>query len=252
MVLATFALMSTSCTADSSGQVPDNTVRVSPEAWTDISEPLPDNAGAFDLGEFAPPDDLSFCEAFAAVPVRYIEGPLIGTQVWVDSFVAARSDAPSTAVGPIDRLVEFGELTLAAAFGLIDEAPTPDSSLAADGRLISDIAVEECSDLPLVVGPPDQAETPAGWREATPEELVELCQRESDGVDEGIAWYRAEFGKIPEHQQQIETAANEAWYSALEELGDYPVDEFSYRDSFYYGVGVDGTPAVVPGGACDT
>lgn len=236
--------MSTSTTAPR----PDDTVRVSPSVLADIDASIPDNAGAIDLGPVAPADDTSFCQAFAAAPVRWLNDALIPIQYWVDNFTAARPVVPEVAAEPVDRLLAHGDDMLAWQFGRLDERPTWTSSLADDAVTLADIAVAECPDLPLVVGSSEEAAASLHFGERTPDEV---CAGEASSVAKGIQWYVDELGVAPEHQQQIETATNRALVAGMESTGELPDDVPIYFGSSYYGVGPGAEPLAVPGGACD-
>lgn len=258
-LLAMMVTVCCACGAESAANAGDDagveatadTVRVPGTVLADPDASIPQNAGGVELGEVAPADDITFCEAFAVAPARWVDDAVIPVQYWVDTFTIARSSAPIEAAGPIDRLIDYGERKTAWNFGQLDDRPIWDSSLAADARAIADAAVVECPDLPLVAAPPERSAAPGYWDGDTPDQIAASCQSESDDVAEGIEWYEATFATPPLHQQQIETAAIEALYVAIEETGEYPDDAFLYIASDYYGVGPDGQPMAVPGGACD-
>lgn len=240
-----------SVTTNTTAPQADDTVRVSPSVLADIDASLPENVGALDLGEVAPADDTSFCQAFASAPARWLDDAVVPIQYWVDNFAAARPTAPSAAAEPLDRLLAHGDDMLAWNFGRLDERPVWGGSQAADVVAVADIAVAECPGLPLVVGPPGQSAAPSYWAESTPDQVARSCEEDAAEVAEGTQWYVDEFGVLPEHQQQIETAASQAIYAALEKTGEFPDDVDFYFASRYHGVGPDGEPAAVSGGACD-
>lgn len=217
----------------------------------DVDASIPENVGAIGLGEVAPAEEISFCDAFATAPARWVDDAVVPVQYWVDTFTVARSSAPTDAIGPVDRLIEFGERKLAWNFGQLDERPVWDSTLAADARVIADAAVAECSDLPLIAARQGRSDAPSYFANDTPDQIAATCRSAADDVANGIDWYLAEFATPPGHQQQIETAANEAFYLAIEQTGEYPDDAFLYFASDWYGIGPGGKPMAVPGGACD-
>ena len=249
ITLAMSPLLCLAC-ADGSSSASDDTVRVPVTDLVDPEVALPENAGGVDFGEDAPPADLAFCDAFATVPVRWVDDAVVAVQYWVDAFDHARVDAPDAAAEPIDRLLDYGQHNLDWHFSRVEDRPVWTSAEAGAARAIADVAVTECPDLPLVVGPPGRSDTPGSWVDASPEEVTEWCQSHLDDVAEGIDWYRAEFGSAPLHQQQIETAATEVIYRLIDETGEYP-DAFLYVSSDYVGVGPDGEPMPVVDGACD-
>lgn len=251
----TMALVSAACGAESTGQAGGDgsadTVRVPLTVLADPEASIPDNVGGIDLGKSAPSDDTSFCDAFASAPARWLDDAVVPVQFWVDTFTIARSSAPTQTHDPIDRLLDYGERKIAWNFGHLDERPEWNSMLSADARTIADVAVVECTDLPLVAAPPERSAAPSSWADNTTEQIAASCQSEHESVAEGIAWYETEFGTPPLHQQQIEIATNEAFYLAIEESGEYPDDVFYYFASDYFGVGPDSEPMAVAGGACD-
>ena len=58
----------------------DDGVRVPVELLLDLEEELPDDASGVDLGDLAPDDDLTFCEAFVAVPTYWVDDAVVPVQ----------------------------------------------------------------------------------------------------------------------------------------------------------------------------
>ena len=100
---------------------PESTVRVSLDEIADVAETLPENAGGIDLGELGPEDGLTFCEAFASVPARWVDDAVVPVQFWVDAFTAARDDVPADAAEAVDRLLAFGQWKLDWNFKRVEE-----------------------------------------------------------------------------------------------------------------------------------
>ena len=249
IAVAATAMLSAGC-ADLASPASEDTVRVPATDLLDLDVALPENVGGVDLGEVAPADDTSFCEAFALAPVRWVDDAVVPVQYWVDTFTHARSTAPEAAIGPIDRLLEFGQRKLDWNFKRVEDRPIWTGAEAGDARAIADVAAQECPDLQLVVGPPGRSDAPSWWSEETPEQIAASCQLAKDEVTAGIDWYLAQFGTLPLHQQQIETASDEVLYRAIDETGELPDGPYYFASDFY-GVGPDGEALAVPEGACD-
>ncbi len=249
IAVAATTMLSAGC-ADGASLASEDTVRVPATDLMDLDVPLPENVGGVDLGDVAPAEDLSFCEAFALAPVRWVDDAVVPVQYWVDTFTGAREAAPEGAAGPIDRLLEFGQHKLDWNFKRVEDRPIWTGAEAGDARAIANIAAQECPDLQLVVGPPGRSDAPGWWSEETPEQIAASCQSAMEYVTEGIDWYLAQFGTLPLHQQQIETASNEVLHRAIDKTGELPDGPYYFASDFY-GVGPDGEAMAVPGGACD-
>lgn len=216
----------------------------------DVETPLPEEDDAADLGGSAPDTNISFCEAFATVPARYVDDAVFPIRLWLESFDEARPTAPEDAVQAIDTLITFGSAKFGWHSKKIDERPIWTSTEAAAAVTIADAAVAECEGLPLIVGPEGPPAEPYDWTDLDSAGRASFCASDAANVQAGINWYAAEFGAPPQHQQQIETAASEVVYRALEETGEFP-DGVWYVASDFFGVGPDAVARPPAGGACD-
>lgn len=244
VVLAVVLLVACNGDSDAGGD------RIPVDVLFDVSSTLPDDVTGVDLGDLGPDDDITFCEAFATTPTRWVDDAVVAVQWWIDAYGTARSTTPEPAAAPIDLLLDFGRRKLDWNLGRIEERPTWTSTEAVAAAAVADAAVDHCPDLPLVAGPPGRSDLPTGWADLSESEIDANCRSAVETVQEGIDWYTTEFGVAPRHQQQIETAAGAELTRVIEETGEYPPGVL-YVGSDFVGVGDDGRPAPVPGGACD-
>lgn len=224
--------------------------RVPVEVYLDLTSTVPDDVAGLDLGSAVPRPDSDFCSTWSQVPTRWLDDAVVPLQHAVDSFGAARAGVPDEVLDDWDRLLEFGVAKLEWNFKRREERPVWSAAEAEMALRIADTAVATCPDLPIAMGPPERWAQPPGWDDLSSEEIRANCDAALGAVAAGIEWYEDELGATPSHQEQIELAANVVIYRSIDETGDWP-SGVMYVASDFVGIGADGVPAAVPGGACD-
>lgn len=186
------------------------------------------------------PDDgerRTFCEAFAAVPMRWVDDAVLPLSIWADTWGSV-DDVPSPAQRSVVALQDFAQQRLDWNLGRLEERPVYDETLAEHTVAIADAAVAGCPDLPMVVGPPSQV--------ALEPLSDEVCAERVASVEEAIDAYVARRGREPGHIAQLDAEAFVAFAFGEGAL-------FFADDTIGVDQRPDGTAVAVPvpGGACD-
>ena len=198
----------------------------------------PERIEGVDLGGFSVSlgDTTTFCAAAATAPLRWTAGALVPMQVWVDTY-AAVVDMPEAVAPSAQHLLDLTERRLRWSLSGEGERPTWDAETVAAAQTLMDVAITTCPDLPMVVGLPGQSERPPGWSDMSEVEVVAHCESMARRFEEGVAEYRAQYGRLPRHHMEL----------------DLPIEYYGTSD--FHGLVTDaaGRPMVmpVPGGACD-
>lgn len=178
-----------------------------PATLEEIADPTNDleldDVSRVDLGEFAP-DTATFCDAFGAVKLLWIEDAVVPLQFVIDTWEQV-DDVPDAVADDVDAMRALAAQRLDWQFGRIDPNDRPNIDLAvAEGlERIADHAVENCA-LPLVVGPAGLIDATPDWTDA---ERTDSCTRSETDLTEGIELYQSLRDREPLHAQQIELAA---------------------------------------------
>ena len=172
-----------------------------------------DQVDGIDLEDIAP-TSTTFCEAFAAVPMTWVDDAVVPIQMFVDAWTPV-DDAPDAVAADVDAVLAFGERKLDWNFGRLDRDARPTADAAFMDRLerIADAAVEQCDALPLRIGQPEDWAVERGWE---PEEVDRRCAGSLETAEEGLPLYRELRGGEPGHAMQIELAALADWYRSFE------------------------------------
>lgn len=178
----------------------------------------------------------SFCAAFAAVDLLWIEDAIVSLQIVIDAWHTV-DEVPEIVADDVAAMRSLADRRMDWHVGRIaaDQRPVIDLAMAEGLERIADHAAMSC-DLPLVTGL--VAEDP-DW---TASEKQAKCEQSEADLGTGIAWYERARGREPLHAQQIELAA---WVELLRNP-DEP--EFWFAPD-HHGIGRDG--AVTAIGPCD-
>lgn len=185
-----------------------------PDADLDLEE-----VDGIDLGELTP-SSASFCEAFAALPVTWVDDALVPIQAFLDAWKPV-DDVPAEVAGDVAALIAYAERKLDWHFGRIDRSERPTDPVLFD-RLerIADVAVIRCDRLPPRIGYPDSWALERSWE---PGELERRCAESLADAEEGIELYRELRGREPGHSLQIELAALAEWHRSIDSDGSSPL-----------------------------
>lgn len=173
-----------------------------PEADLDFAQ-----VDGIDLEELTPMS-TTFCEAFAAVPVTWVDDALVPIQLFLDAWKPV-GDVPAEVADDVDALVTHAERKLDWHFGRIDRNDRPtDPRLFERLERLADEAVARCDRLPPRIGHPDDWALQRSWE---PGELERRCAQSLADAEEGIALYHELRGREPGHAIQVELASLADW-----------------------------------------
>ena len=206
-----------------------------PATLEEIADPANDleldDVSRLDLGDSAPNTD-TFCDAFGATKLLWIEGALVPLQFLIDAWQRV-DDAPDAVADDVDAMRELADRRLEWQFGRIDANDRPDIDLAmAEGlERIADHAAENC-ELPLVAGPDARGDVVPEW---TDDERSLFCEQSKADITEGITLYQELRGREALHGQQIELATRVEFLRASD-----LDDALFWRAPDWHGIGSGG------------
>lgn len=180
----------------------------------------------------------SFCEAFSAVPTRWVEDAIVPLSIWVETWEDV-GGIPARAERSVEALRTYAQLRLDWNYKRVEERPVYDEIVARHAMVLADEAVAACPDLPIVVGPTSRV-----GRDSMADDE---CARRLAELDEAIAAYVERQGRQPGHVAQLDAESYVAWA-----FGD-GADLYFLGDDVGVEQAPDGEARAVPapGGACD-
>ena len=179
-----------------------------PESDVDVSD-----IDGLELEDILPTAD-SFCEAFGAAELTWLDGAIVPLQILNDAWTEV-TDSPASVAADVEALRAFMRDRIDWNFGRIDRADRPDADRPMIERLerIADAAVADCDGLPLRVGYPNDWAVDRGWDD---DEAEMRCADSLTDLEEGIALYAELRGGEPRHTAQIELASLVEFHRAFE------------------------------------